>query len=115
MLRRIKNRLFLIQQKRKLSQERDHLKKQIAKIRKFPQYGTSEDANVQEIEKVQENLSLRKNLQTLLEQTEKALKKIDNGTYGFCENCNEPIDPGRLKAFPEATTCLKCTSKPKRT
>jgi len=37
---------------------------------------------------------------------EKALAKIDLGTYGLCEVGGEPIDEARLQAFPEATTCV---------
>lgn len=37
----------------------------------------------------------------------KALAKIKVGKYGLCEVCGKPIDPARLKAYPEATTCLE--------
>jgi len=37
-----------------------------------------------------------------------ALGRIENGTYGLCENCGESIDQARLKAIPEATRCLDC-------
>ena len=43
----------------------------------------------------------------------KALAKIRIGNYGTCEICGKLIDPARLKAYPEATTCLDCVNKQK--
>jgi RNA polymerase-binding transcription factor DksA len=37
-----------------------------------------------------------------------ALLRIDDGTYGSCADCGEPISDGRLAAIPEATLCVKC-------
>lgn len=45
-----------------------------------------------------------------LEQMDAALRKIDDGTYGTCEECGEEIDEGRLKAVPYAEYCVKCKS-----
>ena len=39
-----------------------------------------------------------------LKQVEKALKRIEEGTYGYDENTGEPIPIDRLEAYPEATT-----------
>jgi DnaK suppressor protein len=53
------------------------------------------------------DLSLVNNLQDLLERIDKALAKIDQGTYGLCERCGKPIEKLRLKALPYASLCLK--------
>jgi phage/conjugal plasmid C-4 type zinc finger TraR family protein len=37
-----------------------------------------------------------------------ALQRIADGTYGRCEECDEPIPPARLKAMPTATLCVRC-------
>lgn len=37
-----------------------------------------------------------------------ALERIDNGTYGACEQCGEAIGEARLKVIPEATRCVSC-------
>ena len=37
-----------------------------------------------------------------------ALARLEDGTYGICTKCGEPIDERRLKAVPTATTCLTC-------
>lgn len=39
-----------------------------------------------------------------------ALARIDDGRYGECEQCDAPIEPRRLRALPDATTCLRCQS-----
>ncbi|MDX1981493.1 MAG: TraR/DksA family transcriptional regulator [Bryobacteraceae bacterium] len=40
-----------------------------------------------------------------------ALGKIEDGTYGICESCDEPIAPRRLAALPCALLCVHCQSK----
>jgi RNA polymerase-binding transcription factor len=42
---------------------------------------------------------------------EDALRRIDKGTYGVCEECDEKIPPRRLDAFLAARLCVKCQSK----
>ena len=37
--------------------------------------------------------------------------KLDNGTFGVCENCGQPIAPDRLEAKPAARLCMECASK----
>jgi len=39
-----------------------------------------------------------------------ALERIENGDYGVCESCEEPISPARLKALPWARLCISCAS-----
>jgi DnaK suppressor protein len=46
-----------------------------------------------------------------LQALEEAWEKADKGTYGICEECNDPIGAGRLKAVPLATLCITCQSK----
>ena len=50
----------------------------------------------------------------LLEQTEKALARIDAGSYGVCESCGQPIGKARLMAFPRAVLCVTCKQREER-
>ena len=43
-----------------------------------------------------------------LESVDDALARIEDGTYGICTRCGEPIAAGRLEARPTATTCVGC-------
>ena len=43
-----------------------------------------------------------------LKQIEEALRRIEEGTYGYCAECGEPIEEGRLLAKPFATLCISC-------
>jgi len=43
-----------------------------------------------------------------IRQIREALKRIEQGGYGVCAQCGEPIDPKRLKALPTATRCIAC-------
>jgi DnaK suppressor protein len=53
-------------------------------------------------------------LENQLEQVRGALNRLDEGTYGNCENCGEPILPARLRAMPQATLCIDCQEKLER-
>ncbi|MCA9690229.1 MAG: TraR/DksA C4-type zinc finger protein [Myxococcales bacterium] len=44
----------------------------------------------------------------LMDKIELALRKIDEGTFGICEECDEPISQKRLAARPEAPLCIQC-------
>lgn len=53
------------------------------------------------------DLSLVNNIRDLTERIDKALAKIDEGTYGLCDRCGKPIEKARIKALPYANLCLK--------
>jgi len=107
----ISNKLFILGQKSNLEKELQRLEKQFQLTRKFPEYGTSEDENIQEVERFQENLSLQTNLKNLIKETKNALKRIEKGKYCVCESCGQQIERGRLKVYPSASLCVSCSSK----
>jgi RNA polymerase-binding protein DksA len=59
-------------------------------------------------------MSLANNAREMLAQTQRALTRIEDGTYGVCERCGEPIGKMRLMAFPRATLCLSCKQREER-
>jgi DnaK suppressor protein len=59
-------------------------------------------------------LALTQNARELLAQTERALDRIQAGTYGTCESCGEPIGKARLQAFPRAVLCVTCKQREER-
>ncbi len=57
------------------------------------------------------SMGLASNDRELLVRIEKALKRIESGTFGLCEECKEPISSARLEAIPYVSHCLKCQEK----
>lgn len=56
----------------------------------------------------QTDFGLQQNIERLLDDVERALKRIEAGTYGVCERCGRPIPEERLRAIPYATACVDC-------
>ena len=50
-------------------------------------------------------------LDAIEEQLTRALAKLDEGTYGVCDDCGAEIPEGRLKIRPESTLCVECAGK----
>ena len=71
------------------------------------------DAGTKTFEREQE-ISLANNARVMFEQSEHALQRIDDRSYGICESCGNPIGKNRLLAFPRATLCMPCKSKQER-
>ena len=53
------------------------------------------------------DLSIENNVRDLLGKIERALTRMDEGTYGICSRCGKPIEKARLKALPYADLCIK--------
>jgi DnaK suppressor protein len=56
-------------------------------------------------------LSVMKALRANLRWVNRALRKMDLGTYGDCERCGQPIGLERLEALPWAILCIDCAHK----
>jgi DnaK suppressor protein len=53
------------------------------------------------------DLSIENNVRDLLAKIDRALTRMDEGTYGICSRCGKPIEKARLKALPYVDLCLK--------
>ena len=71
------------------------------------------DAGTKTFEREQE-ISLANNARVMFDQSQHALQRIDDRSYGICESCGNPIGKNRLQAFPRATLCMPCKSKQER-
>jgi len=71
------------------------------------------DAGTKTFEREHE-MSLVINAREMVLQTERALERIDNKTYGKCEECGNIIGKARLQVFPRATLCMVCKQKEER-
>ena len=75
--------------------------------------GDEADAGTKTFEREHE-MSLANNSRDLLQQVERALARLDEGTYGRCETCGQPIPKARLQAAPRATLCVSCKQREER-
>jgi RNA polymerase-binding transcription factor DksA len=71
------------------------------------------DAGAKTFEREHE-MSLVYNARDMVQQTERALDRIENKTYGKCEECGNFIGKARLQVFPRATLCMVCKQKEER-
>lgn len=109
----------LAELKDKLLQEETRIKDELGRIAnptkdatdyvtKFEDMGDDEDENATEVNDYTDNLALESNLEKQLKEVAEALERMENGTYGKCDNCGTEIPLDRLKAYPAAKTCIKC-------
>jgi RNA polymerase-binding transcription factor DksA len=71
------------------------------------------DAGTKTFEREHE-MSIVYNARDMVLQTERAIERIDNKTYGKCEECGNSIGKARLQVFPRATLCMVCKQKEER-
>lgn len=57
---------------------------------------------------------LRGREKVFLDKIQKALERLDDGSFGVCEECGEPISVKRLEARPETTLCIRCKEDQER-
>jgi RNA polymerase-binding protein DksA len=73
-------------------------------------YGSQAAAASQVFEQ-QRDLALRDRSRLDLSRVEAALRALDDGSYGTCTNCGQPIAPERLEAIPWVPMCIDCARK----
>jgi DnaK suppressor protein len=99
-----------------LEARRDRARETIAGLAKTPERGTAQgfgkrigDGTVEAISRLTE-IGVGTSLEVGLERTERALAKLDEGTYGLCDVCRKPIAPKRLQAMPDVVLCIECAA-----
>ncbi len=97
---------LLLNQKERLEKELVELKKEIDEITSEDEIDDIEDMAELEIENTRDQ-NLLKSLKQELKDVNDALKKIDEGDYGFDENTGEKISKERLLAYPAARVAIK--------
>ena len=77
-------------------------------------FGKREEEATESLE-FEKRLALEKQLGEQLVEVEHALQKIEDGTYGLCDSCGQPIAENRLEALPQASLCIECKAKNAKT
>lgn len=99
----------LIQERENISQEIERLQVVISS----EVDPTEEEADPDIIER-EKTLSVIRALERKLYRINIALRAAEEGTYGICEVCGQPIDPARLRIMPGATMCVQCKAATER-
>lgn len=77
----------------------------------FPAFGDDEDENAAEVAEYGHRLSLEHALEIQLRDVNKALASLEQGKYGVCKYCGQPIEEPRLLARPTSGSCVACKKK----
>ncbi|MGH2672035.1 MAG: TraR/DksA family transcriptional regulator [Actinomycetota bacterium] len=99
--------------RRALQVERDELRSQLDEMKAAPRDPMASvsfgkrvgEGTAQAVERIAQ-VSAAKSLDAKLGDVERALSKLDDGTYGTCDGCGEPIGDERLEAIPWAILCI---------
>ena len=74
-------------------------------------YGNGVGEAASETSEAERDVALIDNLEQMRSHVTEALTRIDDGSYGSCVTCGNPIPPERLEALPHASQCVACKSK----
>ena len=97
-------------ERKRLTEEFEQLKASVRPAeerREGSPFGKREEEATESFE-LERRLTLEKSMRDQLAAVEHALQKFEDGTYGLCDSCGQPIDPARLEALPQASLCLRC-------
>ena len=100
-------------EQKRLSEELEQLKANIRPVevrREGSPFGKREEEATESLE-LEKRLALEKQVRDHLAEVEHALHKFEEGTYGLCDSCGQPIAPDRLEALPQASLCVDCKAK----
>ena len=76
-------------------------------------FGKREEASTETAD-MRKRLALKRQLSESLAEVEHSLHKLDDGTYGLCDNCGQSINRARLDALPQSSLCLNCKALQER-
>ena len=108
--------------KSKLLSEKKRLEAELAKFAKktgktgdyntqWEDYGDDEDENAAEVAAYTDSLGLEQTFEAELAEIISALKRIEDGAYGICASCGNPIEEKRLSVQPQSMLCMACMEK----
>jgi DnaK suppressor protein len=103
-----------------LEARRAEMQGRIGALAKRPELGSAQgfgkrigDGTTEAISRLTE-IGVGRSLETGLARTERALAKLDEGTYGICDSCGAEIPLARLEALPDSVLCVNCSAAARR-
>lgn len=105
----------------RLEQHRAQTTARVAALAKRPELGSAQgfgkrigDGTTEAVSRLSE-IGVGESLEITLARTERALSKLEEGSYGKCDACAEPIADARLNAMPDSVMCVTCAASERRT
>ncbi len=103
-----------------LEARRDRTAARVGKLAERPELGAAQgfgkrigDGTIEAVSRLTE-IGVGGSLEASLARTARALQKLDEGTYGTCDACGEPIGEARLQAMPDSILCVEDAAKARR-
>lgn len=110
----------LDQVRRVLQERRRAIGGRVEGLAKRPELGSAQgfgkrigDGTTEAISRLTD-IGVGQSLESTLARTERALAKLDEGTYGRCDSCGKPIPAQRLRAMPDSVMCVDCAAAERR-
>jgi RNA polymerase-binding transcription factor len=102
--------------RRELTARRASMRERLATLAKRPELGEAQgfgkrigDGTTEAITRLTD-IGVGRSLEESLLRTERAIAKLDDGTYGICDACGDAIAPARLRAMPDSVLCIRCAA-----
>jgi len=106
----------VVEVRRRLEERRAETRDRVDALARPPALGASQgfgkrigDGTVEAISRLTE-IGVGSALESGLARTERALAKLDEGSYGLCDVCGEPIAIPRMRAMADCVSCLPCAA-----
>ena len=103
-----------------LEEHREATRDRVAGLAKRPELGSAQgfgkrigDGTTEAISRLTD-IGVGQSLESTLARTERALEKLDEGSYGRCDNCGRDIPLARLRAMPDSVMCVDCAAAERR-
>lgn len=98
---------FMRALKKEKTRLQDELKKQQIASQDHPTTGNHMADDATDVAEQAKTLALRTHLEGMLREVERAIARIEKGTFGMCEKCGKPIGEERLQAMPWVIHCIE--------
>jgi DnaK suppressor protein len=106
--------------RQRLEEIRDELRERVDALSEPPELGASQgfgkrigDGTTEAIRRLTD-IGVGASFEERLDRVERALEKLDEGTYGTCDACGKSIPARRLQAMPDSVLCVTCAGAQRR-